>query len=211
MLIDTGLAALRDETLAALSAEIDPAQLRWIFVSHFDGDHTGNLAAVLALAPHARVVTGLLGRAKMELAGGFPLDRIEVIAAGDTLDVAGRCIRVVRPPYYDAPETLGFHDAASGTLFVVDAFGAVLPATADDDADLDDATLDRGLATWSALDAPWLTSLDRQRFAATLAALDALAPRHVLSAHLPPSRDVRALTSRVMRLREASDALDRAA
>lgn len=201
MLVDTGLAALREPILAALATELDPRRLRWIFISHADADHVGNLAAVLDAAPHARVLTGFLGQAKLAL-NGFPVERVEVIAPGDELDIGGQRIRIVRPPYYDAPETLGFHDATRGVLFAADAFGAVLPAVVPSAEDIEDEALERGLALWSALDAPWLTSLDPGLLAATLASLDALEPRHVLSAHLPPAHDVRSLTARVARLRE---------
>ena len=203
MLVDTGFAALREEMLAALAAEIDPRRLRWIFLSHADADHVGNLAAVLELAPEARVLTGFLGYAKLMLTG-FPVDRVQVIAPGDTLDIGERRLSVLRPPYYDAPETLGFHDAASGTLFTVDAFGAILPAITRAAEEIDDAALDRGLATWSELDAPWLASLDRAALESSLAALSALAPRLVLCAHLPVARDVDALGERILRLHARS-------
>ncbi|HKE49763.1 MAG TPA: MBL fold metallo-hydrolase [Rhodanobacteraceae bacterium] len=199
MLVDTGFALLREDMLAALAAEIDPRRLRRIFLSHADADHVGNLAAVLELAPEARVLTGFLGYAKLMLTG-FPVDRVQVIAPGDTLDLGDRRLSVLRPPYYDAPETLGFHDAASDTLFVVDAFGAVLPAITRTAEQIDDDALDRGLETWSQLDAPWLASLDRAALEASLAALSALAPRLVLGAHLPPALDVDALIERILRL-----------
>ena len=48
VLVDTGIAALRDGFLKALRALIDPAALRWIWITHADADHVGNLAAVLA-------------------------------------------------------------------------------------------------------------------------------------------------------------------
>ncbi len=61
MLVDTGLAALSDGVVDALAAEIDPGDLRWIWLSHTDADHIGNLVAVLERAPRAQVVTNFLG------------------------------------------------------------------------------------------------------------------------------------------------------
>src|SRR5690606_41138890 len=51
MLVDTGIAALGDPLLAALSGVVDPTDLRWIWLSHADHDHTGNLERLLAMAP----------------------------------------------------------------------------------------------------------------------------------------------------------------
>lgn len=203
MLVDTGLGMMREDFMATLAAELDPATLRWIWISHVDFDHVGNLSAVLEAAPHARVLTGFLTHAKMMLSG-MPVDRVDVVAAGDTIEIGDRRLTALRPPYYDAPETLGFFDAASSALFVVDAYGAALPEMAPDAESIDDATLDAGLAAWSSLDAPWLTSLDRGALEACLASFGALKPRHVLTAHLPTARDVDALNARVMRLHASS-------
>lgn len=57
MLVDTGLAALSDDFAARLAEAIDPDTIRWIWLSHTDADHIGNLDRILDLAPKARVVT----------------------------------------------------------------------------------------------------------------------------------------------------------
>lgn len=56
VLVDTGLAALGDAMIDALEAEIDLVDLCWIWLSHTDADHIGNLCRVLERAPNARVV-----------------------------------------------------------------------------------------------------------------------------------------------------------
>ncbi|AZQ68404.1 MBL fold metallo-hydrolase [Silicimonas algicola] len=43
VLVDTGLGALSDAMIEHLGAEIDPEDLRWIWLSHTDADHIGNL------------------------------------------------------------------------------------------------------------------------------------------------------------------------
>ena len=63
VLVDTGASALREPFLAALHQAIDPADLRYIWLSHMDADHLGNLDAVLKLAPEAKVITNFLGMA----------------------------------------------------------------------------------------------------------------------------------------------------
>lgn len=184
LLVDTGLAALGDAWMAALEREIDPAELRWIWLSHLDADHAGNLARLLERAPEARVVTGFLGMGKLGLAG-FDTGRVALLEPGAPFRAGARLLQPVRPPYYDAPETVGFLDRQDGVFFAVDSFGALLPEPVEALDAVGETALRDGLATWSAIDAPWLASTDRAAFGRTLETLRRLAPRTLLSSHLP--------------------------
>ena len=44
-----------------LSEVIDPADVRWIWITHPDRDHTGGLWTLLEAAPSARLVTTFIG------------------------------------------------------------------------------------------------------------------------------------------------------
>ncbi|MBD3162841.1 MAG: MBL fold metallo-hydrolase [Candidatus Eisenbacteria bacterium] len=186
MLIDTGLAGLRSDFLDRLRSTIDPRDLRWIWITHTDPDHLGNLAAVLEEAPQARVVTTYLGMGKMGL-HGLPLDRVYLLNPGQSLDLGDRRITAVRPPTFDAPETTGPFDKKTGTLFSADCFGALLAAPAESANDLAPDTLRDGLVTWTTVDAPWLHQVDERLFTETLAEVRSLDPKLVLSSHLPPA------------------------
>src|SRR5436309_1985613 len=48
LLVDTGTVAEADEFLSVLRTVIDPAQLRWVFLTHTDFDHIGALPRLLA-------------------------------------------------------------------------------------------------------------------------------------------------------------------
>ena len=197
VLVDTGLAALGDAVLDALSGEIDLEDLRWIWLSHTDADHIGNLDSILARAPKAQVVTNFLGAGKMMMLG-HDMTRVHVLDAGQALTLPDRVLHPIRPPYYDAPETHGFIDSATRVLFAADAFGALLPEPVDSVDAVDDAVLRDGLVAWSTIDAPWLQVADRGRLGATLAAVDRLAPSAILSGHLPHAgRDTGRLTHEV--------------
>lgn len=185
MLVDTGLLAVSDAYIAALTEAIDPADLRWIWISHLDADHVGNLDRVTALAPNATVLTSFLGAGKMQVAG-MDASRVQTIEPGTRIDLGDRELVPLRPPYYDAPETLGFFDLHDRVLFAADAFGAVLPDAAERHADIPRHALAEGLRNWSSLDAPWLSQIDPRRFAASLAAVGCLTPLATLTGHLPP-------------------------
>ncbi|MGD8395090.1 MAG: MBL fold metallo-hydrolase [Candidatus Eiseniibacteriota bacterium] len=186
VLIDTGLMALRDPFLTALESVIDPADLRWIWVTHADADHVGNLAPVLERAPEARVVTCFLGMAKLAMQGHL-LDRVQLMNPGQTLDLGDRELVALRPPVYDAPETMAAFDRRSGTLFSADSFGALLEEIPDEAGAIDGDALRQGLLAWSAVDAPWLADIDRPSFRRALETVRGLGAERVASAHLPPA------------------------
>jgi glyoxylase-like metal-dependent hydrolase (beta-lactamase superfamily II) len=56
VIIDTGAPLHRAQWLDAVSSVVDPADVRWIFLSHDDGDHLGNMHPILDRAPNATVV-----------------------------------------------------------------------------------------------------------------------------------------------------------
>lgn len=210
VLVDTGLGMLGDAFLAALEGEIDLDDLRWIWLSHMDADHVGNLARVLDRAPHARVVTNFLGQGKMMLAG-LDTSRVHLLEPGMVLEAGGHRLNPLRPPYYDAPETIGFFDETDRVFFAADSFGAVLPRTAHEIDEFDDETLRDGLVGWSSIDAPWLAGADAAALGRTLAAVEALDPDMLLSGHLPLARNgVGALTRHIANAygRGATSAVD---
>lgn len=186
VLVDTGIAALRDGFLKALRALIDPAALRWIWITHPDADHVGSLAAVLAEAPQARVVTNYLGVGKMGLQQ-LPLDRTYLINPGQALDVGDRRLLTHRPPVYDAPETMAVFDSRTRHLFSSDCFGAVMERPAEIASAIGARELHDGLALWGRIDAPWLAEVGPDRLAAACRPLRDLEPRLILGSHLPPA------------------------
>src|SRR5262245_32605687 len=80
VLIDSGLAVDGPEFIDALRAVIDPEELKWIWLTHDDADHTGNLQSVMALAPHARLATHALGALRQSTVWPLPLDRVHALA-----------------------------------------------------------------------------------------------------------------------------------
>src|SRR5689334_4125243 len=56
VIVDTGCSLVRDEWLAKVFSVVEPADVRWVFISHDDHDHIGNLEAVLDLCPQATLV-----------------------------------------------------------------------------------------------------------------------------------------------------------
>lgn len=195
VLVDTGVGGLQDGFLRELGALIDPADLRWIWITHADADHVGNLRAVLERAPNARVVTNYLGMGKLGLQG-LPLDRVQLLNPGQQLDVGDRQLLALRPPVYDAPETMGLFDSRTRHLFSADCFGALLDRPYESAEAIAPITLRKRLQLWATLDSPWLHAVGRDRLAPALRVVTELAPCRVLSSHLPPA--VGATTERLI-------------
>lgn len=208
MLIDTGLLAARGDFLDSVGTCLDLADLRWIYLTHPDRDHTGSLMEVLAAAPAARLVTTFLGLGILSLDYPITPDRVYLLNPGQSLDLGDRAVTAFRPPVYDSPATTGFFDSLTGTCFTSDCFGAPMPdadaVAAVDIADLPAADVLAGQRLWATVDSPWVTGIDRASFAASLQPLRALDSPLVLSTHLPPARN--AMPRLLDMLAEAPDA-----
>jgi len=188
VLVDSGLVPLTDDFMQRLSTVIDPSDLRWLWLTHCHVDHIGSLRPVLEAAPKLRVITTFLGVGIMSLFQPLPLDRVYLLNPGQGLSVGDRTLAAVKPPSYDSPETTGFYDPKSAAFFCSDCFGALLTEPAGTAADIGSARLREGSVLWATLDAPWLHLVDRVAFRDTLNLVREMAPKLVLSNHLPVAR-----------------------
>ena len=114
VVVDTGLSLPGVGFLDALASVIDPADVRWIYLTHPDRDHTGGLFELLEAAPLAKVVTTFLSVGIMSTERPLPLDRLYLLNPGQSLDVGDRTLTAFRPPLFDSPSTTGFYDNRSG-------------------------------------------------------------------------------------------------
>jgi flavorubredoxin len=121
----------------------------------------------------------------MGLSDPLPLDRVYLVNPGETITVGNRTLTAVKPPVFDNPSTTGFYDHKSEAFFSSDCFGALLSAVPQNAADLSDKDLLDGQVFWATVDSPWLPKVDRGAFAKELDGIRKMAPKMVLSSHLP--------------------------
>lgn len=190
VLVDTGLALLRDGFIEQFEKEVDLAELEWIWITHADPDHIGNLPVLLEKAPKAKIVTNFIGMGKMGLLA-LPTERMYLLNPGEKLDIGDRELLAMVPPTMDAPETCGLYDLTTKNLFTADAFGALIrsPMTLADDIDPEE--LREGTLYWSQLDDPWLRNIDEDKFLDRIEQFRNLQTNWIFSAHLPPAQSIK--------------------
>jgi len=185
VLVDTGLAVDADDFVDALSSVIDPGRLRWVWLTHDDADHTGNIQRVMELAPDARLVTHGYGAIRMATWWPVPMDRVHAVRFGDDLDVGDRTLTAVAPPLFDNPMSTGLLDRSTGALFSVDAFGAIIPEPTHDASDVPPEALAGGMLGWATSDSPWVHLTESAEFAQVLDRVRRIRPDRIYSSHLP--------------------------
>ncbi len=123
-LVDTSHAKFREQYMAALKGEIDPAKIDYIVISHTEPDHSGLIKDVLALAPNAVVVGAKVAIAFLEDLVHQPFER-QVVKSGETLDLGnGHQLEFINAPNLHWPDTIFTFDHKTGILYTCDAFGA---------------------------------------------------------------------------------------
>lgn len=185
VLVDTGLWALSSEFMDKLSSVVNIADLQWLWLTHNDHDHIGSLFRILEVNPAIKVITNYMGLGKISLFRPLPMDRVFLLNPGQSISVGDRKLVSIKPPTYDAPETMGFYDSKASALFSADCFGALMSKPAGSAADIGSRDLRAGLLFWTNFDVPWLHAVDRDQHMEKLNYIRGLSPRIVLSSHLP--------------------------
>jgi flavorubredoxin/flavin reductase (DIM6/NTAB) family NADH-FMN oxidoreductase RutF len=123
-LVDTSHAKFREQYIAALKGEVDPATIDYIVISHTEPDHSGLIRDVLALAPNAVVVGAKVAIAFLEDLVHQPFER-QIVKSGETLDLGnGHVLEFINAPNLHWPDTIFTFDHKTGILYTCDAFGA---------------------------------------------------------------------------------------
>jgi flavorubredoxin len=188
VLVDTGMGIESEEFMKALESIIDPQDLRWVWLTHDDADHTGNIEKILEAAPSARLAANSLAVLRMSTAWQVPMDRVYWLNSGDSISVGDRELTAVRPPLFDNPTTIGIYDNKSEAFFSADCFGAIIPSPAQNADDVPEGDLAQGMISWACADSPWVHMVEPSEFIKALDRIRQIGPKMIFSAHLPPAR-----------------------
>ena len=183
VVVDTGMAENREQYLADVFSLVDPEDIRWVFLSHDDVDHTGNLNALMAAAPNATLVIDWFMQERMGASLDVPPGRWRWVRDGDTLDVGDRTLRIVRPPVFDSPTTRGLFDPVTGVYWASDSFASPMAVPVRHVGELDVVAWLEGIHTFAQYVSPWLSLVDEAKFQRTVDRVEALDPRVLVGCH----------------------------
>jgi flavorubredoxin len=188
IIVDTGSPANRNAWLEAVWSLVEPTDVRWIFLSHDDRDHSGNLLPVLQACPNATLLTTWFSVGRMAEEWMTPLDRCRFVNEGDRIDTGDRTLTAIRPPVFDNPTTRGLFDDRTGVFWGVDTFALPVPGPIEDVNDLDQATFEDGELVGARLVAPWHEWLDQDKYCRHVDAVASMPIEVLASCHAPAIR-----------------------
>jgi flavorubredoxin len=188
VIVDTGAPVHRERWLEKAFSVVEPEDVRWIFLSHDDGDHTGALFDVLERCPRATLVTNWFAVERLGLEKpALPLKRMRWIEPGGSFDAGDRVLQLFRPPIFDGPTTRGLFDPTTGAMWAVDTFACLVPGSMEAH-DLPPQLLADVMPAFNSAVSPWHAWLDRSVYARHIDAVEAFGARTVASAHGPVLR-----------------------
>jgi flavorubredoxin len=188
VLVDTGALIHAREWGEDVFGVVEPDDVRWIFLSHDDPDHLGNLATSLELCPNATLVTDFQAWQRMSPHVPVPLHRMRWLNPGECLDIGDRSLQAVLPPQFDSPTTRGVVDTATGVMWAADAFAAPTPGEIHEHADLPPGLWDEVFMPFNSIANPWHGWLDDDRYGRHLDQLADLPVSVIASCHGPVLR-----------------------
>jgi len=186
MIVDTGTPANREQWLKDVFSLVEPADVRWVFLSHDDVDHTGNLDQVMNACPNAQLVCNWAMVERHTNCFQFPLGRCRWVMDGESLDIGDRVLGAVRPPVWDSPTTRGLFDPKTGVYWGVDSFATPLFDPHQAVGELDPDFWAQGMALFSfGAVSPWLALVDERKFGLYVDGVQRLDITTIASCHSP--------------------------
>ncbi|YCH05950.1 MBL fold metallo-hydrolase [Arthrobacter sp. alpha11c] len=132
ILVDTGDPAHRDTVLAELENALGSRSLDYVFPTHPEIPHAGNLPVLLERYPSAVVVGDI-----RDYALHFPeyADRLTAKRAGESIALGDREFHFLPAYIRDLENTLWGYDSGAGIMFVSDGFSYIhdIPGPDEDD------------------------------------------------------------------------------
>src|SRR4051794_18428392 len=185
VVVDTGFAEHRDQFLEDVFSLVDPEDIRWLYISHDDVDHTGNVNELMRLAPNATLVINWFMAERMGASLQVSPLRQRWLGDGEILDVGDRKLMTIRPPVFDSPTTRGLFDTTTGVYWASDSFATPMLHVARNVDELDPGFWGEGMAMFSRYVSPWLELVDDAKFQTTVDRIEQLGAQVLAGCHTP--------------------------
>ena len=186
VIVDTGAPIHREVWLEKVFSVVEPQDVRWIFLSHDDGDHTGGLLDALELCPRATFVTNFFSVERLALEKpALPLERMRWIEPGGSFDAGDRTLHLFKPPVFDGPTTRGLYDSTTAAMWIVDTFPCLTPGAVHDVHELPGDFVAENIRAMNSLVSPWHQWLDAAAYGRHVDNVEAFGAVAIASAHGP--------------------------
>jgi flavorubredoxin len=185
VVVDTGMKENRDDYFEDLFGLVDPEDIRWVFISHDDVDHTGNLNTLMELAPNATLLVDWFMVTRMGASLEVAPTRQRWIGDGDSFSAGDRALYAIRPPIFDSPTTRGLYDPTTGFYWSSDSFATPMLTPVRDVAEMDEEFWRDGIHLFDRYVSPWLELVDDRKFQKTVDRIEALRPTVMAGCHTP--------------------------
>jgi flavorubredoxin len=185
VIIDTGAPIHRDLWLEKVFSLVEPEDVRWIFLSHDDGDHTGGVVDALERCPNATLIGNFFLVERLGLEIDLPLHRIRSVDHGERFDAGDRTLHLFRPPIFDGPTTRGLYDPTTATMWIVDSFASLVtgPDALRDANEVPAEMYEETFRVFNSMISPWHQWLDPAVYRRHVDEVEAMGVLTVASAH----------------------------
>lgn len=185
VIVDTGAPIHRELWLEKVFSLVEPQDVRWIFLSHDDGDHTGGLLDALELCPNATLIGNFFLVERLQLEFELPLHRIRAVDHGEQLDAGDRTLHLFRPPIFDGPTTRGLYDPSTAAMWIVDSFASMVTGAdgLQDASSLPGDLYEETFRAFNSMVSPWHQWLDPTAYRRHVDEVEAMGVLTVASAH----------------------------
>ncbi len=188
VIVDTGTPANREQWMKDVFSLVDPGDVRWIFLSHDDVDHSGNLPQIMEACPNATLVVTWFLTERHACDFRFPVERTRWVNDGDSWHAGDRTLTAITPPLFDSPVTRGLYDGRTGVYWAVDTFATPLPHAMNDISEMDPAGWKGGLEMFNCMNSPWFKLLDPDKFERHVDRVQNLEIELIAACHTPVIR-----------------------
>lgn len=188
MLIDTLAGVHRETFLEEAFALVEPEDVKWLFISHEDRDHTGSIMQVLEKCPNCKLITNFLMLGK--LGEEFTIDphRVHLLNDGDQLDIGDRIVTGLRPPLYDSSASMGLWDPKTEIYFAADCFGVVAEECPEYTDQYSDSVFEDAFFFMNRANHIWFEHVREEALAAGAERIKSLGAKMIVSGHGPTER-----------------------
>lgn len=201
MLLDTLATVHRETYLEEAFKIVEPEDVRWLFLSHEDRDHSGAIMEVLERCPNAKLITSFLGLGKLSEEFAIPVNRVHLMNDGDRLDIGDRVVTALRPPLFDSSATAGLWDPKTEVYFAADCFGTVAAEQPQFTDEMSEGDYEDGFFWMNRVNHIWFEHIPESVIAAAADRIKALDSKIIVSGHGPTERkDTARMCDRIKRI-----------